>query len=258
MHHPAAARATIRTAPVAVSIAAIGCLVAGCLKVESVLNLKPDTSGSVVINYSVSEDAVQRMKALTRLRNQFDAITSNPAPTNNTLADMFLMPEETALRAEFKRHEQSGISLDQLKIRSTDNWRHVQMTISFKRLADAARSELFAEYGFTLVKNTKGDYIMFRDKADVEDTVPAADASSSKMIAPLLQGFRVDLKVNVPGKIIQSNAHRESLTTANWSFDYDQDKNALVNIQKQQFKIQFEGKDINLPTIMFPRHSPGK
>jgi hypothetical protein len=237
---------------------AIACLAAGCLKVEQVVTLNADGSGSAELSYAISEDSVQRAKAMIRLRDQFETMSGSPARTNTTLADMFLAPDEVQLRKEFKRHESSGITVEQLRVRSHDNWRHVQLKLSFKKLADAARSELFNDCGFTLAKSAKGNFILFRDKADQADMLPASsDPATAKALAPLLQGLRIDIKVVVPGTILQSNAHRASPNTANWVFDYDQDANALINLQKQQFKIHFEGKDVKLPTIMSPRHEIG-
>jgi hypothetical protein len=187
------------------------------------------------------------------------------AAVKEDYSELFLNPIDSQIRREMKKYEKFGIILERLKIETRDNWRHVELKLSCKNVADLQKMSFFSQYGFSLSKDEEGNYSFFRERetANADSSANLPDATTLKMMAPVLEGFNAVFRVNTPGKVLKTNAHIKTLRNVSWEFNYDRDPNTIMALQNQQFKIVFEGKTADgkaftLPEVIQKRAAPQK
>jgi len=224
---------------------------AGCIRLDQTLTIEKDASGSLDVSYAISEDAVAQAKAAFKLRDQMamESGKSDAAIFDDPLVQTFLYPNAEDIKREMDKYARNGIKLESLKITTADNWRNVKMKLTFKNLAEVAKADFFRKDGFSLSKNTEGNYALKKDGAGRYTALLSPDMTN--LVSPMLTGFNVVVNVSVPGRILKTNAHRTSPQNnmATWSYNYDKDPNVLSTIQNQSFSIVFDGKGLNLPSI---------
>lgn len=223
----------------------------GCLKLDQEVTIRPDGSGSIEVQYSISEQAVSRMNAMEKLREQLAVIsgaTPPPADTNRVLAAL-MDPNEDGIRSELRPYEKNGIRIERLKIQPRGAWRDVELKLAIRSWPEAGNTPLLREHGFRLARTAAGSYDLSRPAAVSKDMDGAVltTPDATRILSPILQGFKVDIRMNVPGTVLQSNAHRASGKQVQWTFDFDRDPNALVKVQTQEFRIVFDGKGLSIP-----------
>jgi hypothetical protein len=224
-------------------------LVSGCIKLEQTLTIKADGSGVLDVNYSISEDAVVQARAALKLKQQMTMESDRGAadPMDNQLSQVFLRPSEDEIKREIAKYAKNGLKLDSLKVTTKDGWRTVKMRVSFKDLGSIAKADFYADAGFSISRNSAGNYTMQREASGHNAYLLSPDMML--LLKPIMTGFNVVINVAVPGKILQTNAHRTTGNTATWSYNFDRAPDALSALQNQQFTIVFEGKGVSLPTI---------
>lgn len=231
------------------TIIVLGVLLAGgCIKLDSSLTLTKEGGAVVEVEYQISETTIQQLKTAFALRRQMALLEGTSAEKQPD--EIFLDPVESEVRSFFKKYESKGIALDRLKVTPKEgNWRLVSMKLSCKSLADAARSDLFAWYGFDLQPQGDGKLRFFRPAESKSASMTAIDPDAMKIMTPLCEGFRAAFRLNVPGKILESNAHQAALRSAVWTFDQDRDQRALLALQSQDFSALFEADGARLPSL---------
>jgi hypothetical protein len=234
-------------------LGAVSLVVAGCIQVDQTVTLSPDGSGTLEASYSVADQAVEQLHAMRKLTQQM-AAAAGEAETEikeNELAYLLLDPTKEGLEQEINKYRKYGVTTEELKVESRNARKYVTLKLRFKNLAEFAKSDVFQTYGFSLNKNTQGDYVLDRP-ASFAAGAAETDFSSPEMVrllTPMLGGFNVIVKVRPPGGILKTNAHRSSQYMATWSFDFDRDSNALMALQKQRMVILFDGRGLDLPKI---------
>jgi hypothetical protein len=225
---------------------------AGCIKLDQALIIRDDASGTFEVAYTISEDAVSQARAALKLREQMAGPEQSAGESvDERLTAIFLNPAEDAIRREIKKYAGLGITLDKLEVKSRESSRYVHMKLSFKNLAEVAKADFFRQNGFSLSKNSSGNYVLLREAASKpgNESTSLLPPDAAKLLTPILAGFNVVVNVSVPGKILKTNAHKSAAYSATWSFDLDRDPNAFTALQNQQFNIAFDGRGLNLPQI---------
>jgi hypothetical protein len=244
---------SLRAGWAAAAIVAAAVWGAGCIRVEQSLTLREDGSAGFEVSYSMAEQTVTQMKALRKLRDQL-AAAEGITVTNEwqeAFVHLLLDPSEDALRGELAKYRKYGVTVEKLQVETRNAWRHTKLTLALTDLKALATSDLFKEYGFSLSKTERGDYL-FRRGPDKPDTAPPPDFSdpeTNRLLVPIVGGFNVMLGVTVPGRILESNATRHSLYTATYVFDFDRDPNAVAAYTRHRMQITFQGRGLNLPEI---------
>ena len=234
---------------------ALAILATGCLKLEETFTIRPDGSADLDLVYSISEPAVTQMKALLKVRDQMAALSGDTTVSPDPYSKIFLNPAEEQLRRELKKYEKFGLSIERLKVDTRDGWRQVQVRVRCKNLADLAKTDIFRTYGFSLTKDPEANYVLFRDRESAGDaSTDVPDPETLKLMTPVLDGFKIVLKINTPGRIIKANSHLRSTHGATWEYDFNRNPNAINQLQDQQFNVVFqgrtaEGKSLSLPEI---------
>lgn len=227
---------------------------AGCIKVEQILTLDKEGGGRFEINYSIPEQTVSHMAAMARLRERMASAGGAPAtaPTKEeTFERLFLDPSESQIRQALKPYEQNGIIVEAIKVEPQNDSRHVHLQVKFASLARAAQADVFPEHGFSLSRNSRGNYVFYRvpENADDGETHPQPSAEDAKLLSPILGGFKVSLKVKTPGRVIDTNANRKDLYSAAWIFDFDKDPDAVALLHSRHLRVEFDGSGLSLPEV---------
>jgi len=243
------------------TLAGLALLAAGCINIDQTLDIQKDASGSFDLIYSISEQAVTQIEAMLKLKEQMAMAAGETAPATDEdrHVSLLLSPTEDQIRREIKKYAEYGITVESLTVESKNAWRHVQLKVLFKNLADVAQTDFFPQYGFSLSRNSNGDYVFFRanENKDYSTSMDLIDPETVSLLMPILAGFKIHTKINTPGRILKTNAHRKSLYSAVWSFDVDSDPDSLCALQNQDMKIVFDGEGLDLPEISVRTSSAG-
>ncbi len=228
-------------------------LTPGCIWYEQALTLREDGSGRLEVNYSISEQTIEQLRAIYKLREDMDAIDDRK--TEFTLGQqylrMYLEPDEGEIRQDLESYKRYGLSIEKLSVESRGAARHVKLKLTFSSLSKIAQIPLLKQYGFSLSRNADGDYVMVRaptDTSPLPETGLSTD-EATRVLSPLLSGFHVSIRVTVPGAIRTTNTPKRSLRTAAWVFDFSDDPYALRTLQRVSPTIIFSGAGAKLPEI---------
>ena len=223
----------------------------GCLRLEEKLMLRADGSGILEMQYVIPESTLAQLKAMRRLRGQLAAIEGEEAEIKDDEYTRFMLYYGSEdIEKKFKQYEKHGVQLERLKVETREARRHVEIKAVFRDISQLQNTALFPHHGFTLVKQSDGNYFFRRNAlTHGDDPTPRPSKEDIQTLTPILRGFYVTLQINTPGRIIRTNARRKSLYRAEWVFDFTQDPNAFTDFQNQEYRIAFEGKGLNLPAI---------
>lgn len=225
---------------------------AGCIKVDQTLVIQKDGSGVFQLDYSVSEQSVTQMKAMLKLAEQLAGPSGEviPADDADALMEWLFNPDEAEIKRWLDPYRDAGIVLEKFKTETKNAWRSVELKITFKDLAKLAKTDFFPAYGFSLLRNKAGDYVFHRRASgDLDVGLDFSEPATARTLSPWLAGFRVVSKVNVPGRILDTNAHQRSLYSGAWIFDHNRDVDAVVAMQRQAMTIVFSSSDLRLPLV---------
>ena len=226
------------------------CLFNGCLKLEQVINLRPDGSGSLDLKYNLAESSVNQFRAMLQLRDRLAAARGGSAVSEfeHSLANrVFLNHSEEQVRNYLRTFEPDGIRVDTLRIQSTGGWRQTHLILQFDNLQRALQSDLMRDARLSFRRDRQGDYRLYRPPENTSTNQPLLmNDADIRMLSPMLAGFNVSIRLNVPERIVRSNAHRKDATTVQWVFDFDRNPQALTALQNQVFDTTFDGSKLNL------------
>ncbi len=240
----------------------IPALCTGCLKGELLLEIDKHGSGSLEASYSITENAVAQLKSMVDLAHRLEdmSLGKSKAPEPDPGILLFLDPDEQKIRAELAKYEKSGLKLDKLRVRSRNARRSVDLRLKFNDIIDVARADFFADIGFSLYRRKSGDLVFFRKSMNENNPQKGvlADESAQRLIAPILEGFMITVKIHPPGRILESNATSAGLNSATWVFDQDKDPRAFHRLQNQEYIMLIEGEGITIPDIKIVTSKPEK
>jgi len=234
----------------------------GCLKADLMLEIGKDGSGSLEASYTITENSIAQLNSMVNLSHQLNKIglgtSEKPAADPEIL--LFLDPDENRIRSNLAKYEKHGLKIDKLRVRSRNSQRSVDLRLNFDNIAEVAKADFFADNGFSLYRRKSGDMLFHRKSmnADNPDKDALLDPEAQKMVAPILGGFMVTVKVLTPGRVLETNADSSGLKSATWIFDQDRDAKAFQRLQNQTYMILIEGADITIPDIRIVTQAPAK
>lgn len=233
-------------------------LASGCVKLEQDLIINSNGGGTIEIKYSVPETTTQQVEAMRRLKNDMDAAAGRPSTfqPGTDFSRLLFNPVLDELRAKLKEYEKMGIAVEKLEVKFRDGRQTVEMKLQFDNLARVAQTDFFQLYGFSLTKNSKGNYVIERPPqvAEFPAGFRATDPQTVKDLKPFIDGFLVALSVRVPdqNKILSTSAPIRGPYTAGWRFDADRSPDAVMALLRQNFVVVFDGRNLNLPEFRLP------
>ncbi len=238
-----ASKAAIRVSSLA--LLALLALAAGCINVEQNLTIHKDGSGVIDLTYGMSEETLSRlgsMAAMSGLADDGASEVSNPFDQT-----------EAEIREEFKDYAGSGVTLESVKTETRGGWRYRTMVIRFKNLKGLADVGFLSDQNVALVKNEQGNYVLTQNvtssAAQNQGLPEIGDVSSDPVMAELMKGFRVVMRIKTPSPILETNAPRKTADTATWILDLQEDPKALDKAQRLSIRVVFDGKGVNIPSF---------
>lgn len=216
---------------------------AGCVRVEQTLTLKADGSGTLALRYGMSAADLAKMEAMERSHLAEEGVT-NAAPTNPFEFD------EAVVRKDFENYRDLGVTLDDIRTETVEGWTYLQLKVSFASLEGLGRTELIADRKVALHRLSDGRYEF--SQSFVDGLEGESEVELQALMADLMKGFRAVLRVEVPGTVVSANADQREAQAVAWTFDVDQDPQALARVRKAALSVVFEGAGLNLPDYTSP------
>lgn len=221
---------------------------AGCVQLDSALNVSPDGSGRLHLVYSMSAKGSDRLQEIPALAAQLDkaAGREGAAAADPDLETPFPF-EENAVRKALKAALDRGVAIESLKISKQRDTKSVDLTLAFKRLSDLAGGPLIADTEFTLTQGSDGNYRLTQRVFGQAEPVELMNADVEKNLAPLLRGMKITIAMTVPNRLRDANAARRVDRTLYWEVDFDRDPSTIRRYQRDGAFIVFEPAETTRP-----------
>lgn len=242
------------------AIPLLALLNAGCIRVHQKLVLNADATGTLEVEYSVPDETSQRIKAMLHLADELATAGGGQvqAPAEDDFTRLVFDPQEADIRKRIAVYEPLGLRVEELEVQARNARRDVKLRLSFSNVVDLARADFFSAYGFSIAKTTGSQYAWYTRALTTEkpDAEWRNDPDAVKLMAPLLGGFHWDIEVQVPGVILRSNAGQKTPYTAQWTYDFDANRDALADFQTKSMTLVFDTKGMAFPEVLQPKPSP--
>ena len=232
-------------------------LFAGCIKLDLTLTLSREGSAIVMANYSIPKQTISNLNTMLNVKKKLTVFTENPAGEDFTeeFLKLVLNSSETEIKQEFTNFGKYGITLNYLSVDITGDQRYVRCEFTVTNIANLAKIPLLLNSALSLTKEPDGNYSLFHPELAKLINSESSDIISEDARVPLLERFKLSIRVNCPTPILKTNAHRKSQTSALWVFDSDNDPSAFRTFHRQQFYIKFVGTGLKLPELKFAESS---
>ena len=230
---------------------------ASCITLDTELSLNKDGSGTLSMEYAITESSVAQIKGMLALERDLALAAGDPAPTHdeNDLIRMMMNPVDTRINDHLKSYSKHGVTLEKIEFRSRESSMQIETILAFNSLEDLSKTDIFQQFGFSLGIDKEGNYVLQRSPHNrAAESFDPLDSEEAKTLVSLLGGMHITLKIITPGRVLKTTADDRRSFSAEWRFDFDRDPNILANIQKQYFLVVFEGEGVDLPPIA-PRQS---
>ncbi len=225
-------------------------LSAGCIKLSETMTLNDDGSGTIDITYTLPEETVTQISGMMKLADDLAEAEGNPPPGDaHGYLELLLNPSESRIKRQVENYGVDGLELKTVKVQSRDGSRQVTLQLTFKNIHDLAKTDFFADRGFTLTRVQGGNYRLERKGIETTSTQPVDidDPQVVRLLTPILGGFDATIGVKTPGRILQANTTRRSLRQAVWNFEFNRDAADFRSFYTKDLVVVFEGAGLSLP-----------
>ncbi|MFO7653471.1 MAG: hypothetical protein R6X25_06580 [Candidatus Krumholzibacteriia bacterium] len=227
----------------------------GCVQVSMVTEIQDDGSGTSVISYSMSDQVANALEELAAMEN---------SPTGEGVPSFDELTRER-VEATARAH---GASLESFERERDGGRQGATMKIAFENVEQLSRTlNELGEGGDELLvirPTGDGDYLLAAipdpragaEAEDDEDEEEAADPGvydpesmqramelTGQLMANLSE-LEMEMKITVPGDILESSAHRVDGRTAVWRVD----SSNMMSMQDGDFdpRVRFSGKGVKI------------
>jgi len=180
---------------------------------------------------------------------------TGPLPAGGAAGMGGLLFDEKAIRRQFAGRKADGVELREVKVVTKDGWRHAYITSACKDLGSATRVPAGGGRGGTmgLTKDSDGNYVMVIAHPQLGRMSGSTgdDKAEHERARKSMPGFRMSVKVTVPGDIVKTNAHKSSGRTASWVLDIDDAEfpRKCRALNSQGMSVTFKGAGLKLKTF---------
>jgi len=219
-------RKRMKTFSLTAALLLLLCLSSGCVELHQKLVWHADDSGDIWLDYRVPLALwPSLLAAQTRVQSwQDDATTTAAKPTAAELAWWF---NEAQVR-QFCR--QAGVRLVQYERRQTALY---QQVLVHCRAADLPKVLANGAFGTFNITRTDNGLVKIKAVLAETDAAPAPlSEQRRRQLEALCQGLRLQLQIQVPGRIETSSATTVTEQQASWEFDADADPGFLHSVPR--------------------------
>lgn len=224
----------------------IATVFAGCLRVDQTLSINADGSGELDMSYAMQESTIRQMEQVAKMQAAQDGHESQAD------ADQFEFSEKS-LRKRLRPFEEHGIEIIAIDSKTAEGWKTMHVKLGFKDLDALMKTDSMNDSSLSIKKNAEGNYVLLQKTAeDAADEGGGEEDMTPEMLqrmAPIFAGMKIVQRIEVPGKIIKSNASEVEGDTASWIYDVDKDPSVINKIRKLRLEIEFEGEGLDLKEI---------
>lgn len=212
-------------------------VIGGCIKANEEITLNKDGSGSCTLTYGMSEQSIQQLQAMAKQQEGGEMEMD---------MDAFEF-DENKVKESFEALKDKGVTLKDVKAEVKDGWKYITVDFDFQSLNGLAESDTPLE-GFSLSKDDSGNYVFMTGSGEAAEVTPE-QAEEAKMMAGMFAGMRIQIRINVPTKVIETNAPVKGDSYAEWVWDIDKDPVALVKMENEGMKLVFDGTGVDIPAF---------
>lgn len=246
---------TLRKWLVALPLAGL-LLAAGCVKIDSTLDVAADGSGVWRVVYGMPLHMIRQMEFSRGVSRDIQGVTpAGGAVLVDRMQDIPYLFEEDAIRRRFKMLSVQGIELEKIQTRSSGGWRHVDMTVKFSKLENLFRQPFLDGFGVVLSGAGTGSCklaISLPEMGQAESLPNPEESAVSAKISPFMNGLRIVSRIGVPGEVRNSTSLTSDGRRATWEWDYDKDARALLRLVRDKMILVFDGSGSTLRDFTKP------
>ena len=220
---------------------------AGCLQIDSTLDVEADGSGKWRIQYAMPSHIIRQMNSARSLGAELAA--AGGAVTNRPVdpLEIPLIFEEAAIKARFAPLAARGIRLTKLQVRERGGWQRVDMAVSFSRLEALLNEPFFSGCSFTCSRIGETTCKWVAEPPRFGGNLPDfTDPGVLKKVVPFLNGMRIVWRIGVPGDIRNSNSYMSDLRRATWEWDFDKDSRVIERLDREKMIVVFDGRGVRI------------
>ncbi|MDA0321521.1 MAG: hypothetical protein O2923_02220 [Verrucomicrobia bacterium] len=235
----------------ALLIALVPACLGGCLDVDQEIEL--DSEGAIIarLKYAAPESTIKRLQSMVDLTETLHGLgpqTNHPAAGRSTSVLGPQLFDFEYVQKHLESNKGPGLRISALDHNKEESWDSIEIKGAFDDLGHLRKLDHFAGQNMSLTKLENGNYeLVIRISEEGDYDIPTLQAGSEEFrtIMSIFSGFRVSVKVRVPGRIVTASTFRKTDRSATWSYDIKRDPNALRELH-EPLRVEFMGTGLAL------------
>ena len=217
----------------------------GCIKFEQAITLNKDGSGEAKVTYAMTQSTIDQFKAMEDAAKNMAEKGEGSVSSSGSPFEF----DKAKLEEKYKSYKDLGINLKSAFTEETAGWKYMIVVLDFKDVSKLKDTEIFKDSKISITKDAAGNYVISAPMGSDKLGQTPENEEQMKAMLPMFKGLRMALTFNTPTDIIETTAQTKSARSATWIYDLDTDPNALIQMNKDQVKVVFDGKGCTIPEI---------
>lgn len=231
--------------------------VAGCIQIDSALELEANGGGKWKLLYAMPTHMIRQMHGARELAAELAKAGGKTSYTPKPLDIPCLFTAEE-IKKRFEPLRGQGVRLVKLQVGERGGWQRVEMLVRFDNLADLLRQPFFSMCAFTMSRLPEGrwKFVAAPPKFSVDGVLPSyEDEETRRKVVQFYNGMRIVVRVDFPGDIRNSNSFMSDMRRATWEWDFDKDPRILERLDREKMVAIFEARGVRLTEFDKPAES---
>jgi hypothetical protein len=230
-----------------ISVVIVAFAVTGCVKVDQTLTLNPDGSGTLDLEYGMSEQAIAQIESMQQMGQAMQESGGEAVDFKSDMPFDIGFKEEQ-VREEFEAQGLEGVELVSANAVNRDGWRYMKLEIAFDNLAALKQTDYFDDSELSLTQDAEGNYVLTqRSEGGSPNETDDMDPQMLKQMAAMFAGMEISNHFVVPTEIIETNATQLDGRTASWVYDIGADPTVLTQLQNFDMRVVFSSNGASIP-----------
>lgn len=211
----------------------------GCLKLDAIIALQDDGSGTLQLSYSVPESLLTQMRDAETWSSRIEAAGGEALGTN--LVPLVLLFDETQIRQRFGGAGR-GMSVKKVRFDRRAGWRTAQVEISFRSFEDLCRLPSMRYLPVMLTESSRGHSRLSITLPELQDhgQPTLTDPQTESSLRPILAGMNVVITLSIPGAVKDTNGVQRDARTVRWEFDVDRNPTVLERMNRLPLYVIYD------------------